>query len=275
MRFRRKPLLETAGERFRNVAVAPAARAWLKRVYHLALMMQTAGRGLSCRLPQGEVVRALPQYRHLSWNPTEYAAFRAVVRPGMVALDVGANVGAYSMLLGQWVGENGQVFAFEPAPEPFDGLARHTVLNHLEHVVRPVRSAVGAARTTSAFIVADTSGESRLAVSSDGTSGAIQVPVISLDDFCREHQLDPDFIKIDVEGAELDVLRGARETIRRCRGRLALFAEMHPSMWPKFRVTKDDMRAELKQQNLEPVSLSDAGDMWAVEGVCLQLRPRL
>lgn len=240
-------------------------------------MMQTGGRGLSCHLPQGEIVRALPQYRHLSWNAAEYAAFRAAVRPGMVALDIGANVGAYSMLLGQWVGPNGKVFAFEPAPEPFGGLVRHTSLNHLDGVVEPIPSAVGEALTTAALLVAATSGENRLASSSDGPAATIRVPVTTVDDFCREHRLDPDFIKIDVEGAELAVLRGARETIRRRRGHLALFAEMHPSMWPVFRVAKDDVLAELRMQNLEPVSLMDmteAGDIWDVEGVCLRLQPR-
>ena len=151
--FRRKRLIEAAGERFRNAPVAPAARMWLKRAYHAALMMQTGGRGLSCVLPQGERVRALPEYRHLSWNPTEYAAFRSVVRPGMVALDVGANVGAYSILLGQWVGPTGTVFAFEPAPEPFEGLVRHIELNRLGAVVHPVHSAVGASQAKGALLI--------------------------------------------------------------------------------------------------------------------------
>ena len=79
-------------------------------------MLQTGGRGLSCTLPGGERIRALPEHRYLSWNPQEYAAFKRAVSPGMVALDIGANVGAYSMLLGQWVGPAGRVFAFEPAP---------------------------------------------------------------------------------------------------------------------------------------------------------------
>jgi FkbM family methyltransferase len=270
--FRRKRLVEVAGERLRDAPVAPAARAWLKRLYHAALMLQTGGRGLPCRLPGGETVRALPQYRHLSWNLSEYAAFRAAVRPGMVALDIGANVGAYSMLLGQWVGPAGQVFAFEPAPEPFDGLVRHTALNRLDGVVRPIQSAVGAASTRAALLLATTSGEGRLAASAD-SGRTVQVPVTTVDQFCAEHHLTPDFIKIDVEGAELDVLRGARDTIKRSRG-LALFVEMHPSIWPVMGVSKQDILDELAGQRLEPVSLLEARDMWAVEGVCLRLVPR-
>ena len=62
-----------------------------------------------------------PEFRHLTWNPEEYTAFRAAVRPGGVVLEAGANVGAYTMLFAQWVGPAGRVFAFEPDP---DGVCR-------------------------------------------------------------------------------------------------------------------------------------------------------
>lgn len=272
--FRRPRLIEVAGERFRNAALAPSAREWLKRVYHAALMIQTGGRGLACTLPRGELVRALPEYRHLSWNPAEYNAFRSVVRPGMVALDVGANVGAYSLLLGQWVGPAGKVFAFEPAPKPFNGLVRHVRLNHLERIIHPVPSAVGAARSTAPLLLASTAGESRLATSVEGQDRTIDVPVTSLDAFCAAEQIAPDFIKVDVEGAELDVLRGARETIRRGRGRLTIFVEMHPSVWPTIGATKEDVLAECAAQRLVPAPLMPTDDMWAVEGICLELQYR-
>src|SRR5688572_25899424 len=141
--FRAKGFVETAGERFRSAPLGSRVRAWGKRAYYTALMLQTGGRGLSCTLPGGERVRALPEHRSLSWNTREYAAFKRAVSPGMVALDVGANVGAYSMLLGQWVGPSGRVFAFEPAPLAFNGLVRHIRLNELNDVVRPVDAAVG------------------------------------------------------------------------------------------------------------------------------------
>ena len=102
-RFRTQGVVETAGERFRSAPLGSHFRAWAKRAYYAALMFQTGGRGLSCMLPDGERIRALPEHRYLSWNPQEYAAFKRAVSPGMVALDIGANVGAYSMLLGQWV----------------------------------------------------------------------------------------------------------------------------------------------------------------------------
>jgi FkbM family methyltransferase len=246
----------------------------LKRAYLRALTLQTRGRGLPVSLPGGESVRVLPEYGFISWNPDEYRAFREAVRPGMTALDVGANVGAYSLLLGQWVGSSGAVFAFEPAPAAHDGLQRHIRLNGLDAIVTPLRAAAGAASATARFVVESTGGESRLATAADATATTVDVPVTTIDEFCAREHVTPDFIKIDVEGAELDVLRGARETIRRTRGRLALFVEMHPSIWRRSGSSSVDVRAELDVQQLDAVPLTLIDDPWAIEGVCLRLVPR-
>ncbi len=55
-------------------------------------------------LPGGEVVLVAPAFRHITWNPDEYAAFRAAVEPADVVLEAGRNVGAYTMLFAQWAG---------------------------------------------------------------------------------------------------------------------------------------------------------------------------
>jgi FkbM family methyltransferase len=271
--FRRRPFVEAAGEWFRDAPIGPA-RGLFKSLYHGALMLQTGGRGMPSTLPHGEIVRALPKHRHLSWNPTEYEAFRAAVKPGATALDIGANVGAYSMLLGQWVGASGSVFAFEPAPEIFQGLSRHVRLNGLGRIVTPVCSAVGDTVAHASLLIAGTHGESRLASAADQAGPSVEVAVTTVDRFCDQHGLEPDFIKVDVEGFELAVLRGARETIRR-RGRdLALFVEMHPSVWRVLGSSKEELLAELDAQSLEIVPLAPTRDVWSLEGLCVRLLRR-
>jgi len=270
-RYRNTGRLESLAERLRRLPVGDTGRSLLKRLYHTTMMLRTGGRGLRSELPGGEVVFVSPECRYLSWNPAEYAAFRSAVKPGMTALDVGANVGAYSLLLGQWVGASGAVFAFEPAATARDGLQRHIQLNALDGVVRAVAAAVGAAPAKARFILESTAGEGRLATAGDNGAATVEIPVTTIDEFCARERLTPDFIKIDVEGAELEVLRGARQTIHRTRGRLALFVEMHPSIWRVSGLTVSEVRAELDDQNLDAVPLTPTEDPWAMEGVCLRL----
>ncbi|MDB4908248.1 MAG: hypothetical protein JWO05_3032 [Gemmatimonadetes bacterium] len=245
-----------------------ALRRGVRGAFRSLMGLATGGRGIRAVLPRGEVVRLLPEYRHVTWNPAEYEAFRAVARPGDVALDVGANAGAYALVLGQWVQPGGRVFAFEPAAETFRGLAHHIRINALQSVVTPVQAAV-AGFTGDAMLTMDgISGENRLVSGTRGTP----VQAITIDDFCRRETVRPTFIKVDVEGSELEVLRGARETIRTCGDSLALFVEMHPAAWRGMGISRQDIEDELALQGLRAEALTDVPDPWALEGECLRLR---
>ena len=268
-KYRGRSLMDAAGERLRTLPLGGRLRGWGRAAYHAAWMLQTGGRGLSCTLPSGEQVRVLPEHRYLSWNPIEYAAFRATVGPGSIALDVGANVGAYAVLLGQWVGPSGRVYAFEPSPPAFRGLVRHVELNALGTVVKPVGAAVADHDGFGELIVAATAGESRLAGTAE-RGETVNVPSVTIDAFCAREAIRPALIKIDVEGGELAVLRGARETIRRGGESLALFVELHPSIWAQTGVTAAEFESELRGQRLKVQPLT-AEDPREVEGVVVRL----
>lgn len=230
-------------------------------------------RHLRSVLPGGEVVRLSPAFRHMTWNPAEYAAFRAVLRAGDTTLDIGANVGAYAVLFGMWSGEAGRVFAFEPAAAAFDGLEAHVALNGLARRVRTVRAAVSDHVGTARFVSEGAQGTNHLLT--PGTTApvraTIEVPTTTIDAFCAEHGLRPRLIKIDVEGAELAVLRGARRTIAAMPEDGAVFVELHPTAWAAMGVTAGEIGAELTAQGLRPVALRSGVSTWTVEGECVRL----
>ena len=87
------------------------------------------------------------------------------------------------------------------------------------------------------------------------------VPAWSIDRFCAERNIAPTVIKIDVEGAELAALRGARATIASAGPRLQLFVEMHPQLWPSFGITAEDIRRECDTQGL------DVGQQESLDGI--------
>jgi FkbM family methyltransferase len=273
-RFRDAGPLEALGDWLRFLPLGRGTRTWLKHLHHSALMIRTGGRGLASKFPGGETVYVTPTYRCLSWNPVEYAAFRGAVRPGAIVLDVGANAGAYSLLLGQWTGPTGRVYAFEPAPLEFDGLVRHVALNGMTAIVEPVRAAVSDTLARARFVAGEGAGQGRLAAEADAHAQAVTVSVTTIDAFCAREHIVPAFIKIDVEGSEIAVLRGARDTLRRQRGRVSVFMELHPGTWPYIGTSREALEDELRAQDLTLEPLAPMEDWFAVEGMCLRVVPR-
>jgi FkbM family methyltransferase len=236
------------------------------------LWIATAGRGLHSTLPQGEQVRIAPACRQMSWNLEEYEALRLSTRPGDVVFDVGANVGAYTVLFAQWVGPAGHVFAFEPVPSIARSLRAQLALNRMGDRVTVIEAAVINHAGTLALSAPGHAGINRRALPQDDAAQRLVVPAVSLDLFCAERGVVPGLIKIDVEGAELDVLRGARDTLAAMPGR-RVFIEWHPSLWPAYGVTVEEIQQELLRHRLHAEPLRGTDDVWSVEGICARLTP--
>jgi FkbM family methyltransferase len=276
--FREPGWLERLAARFRSAAARTPAWRPIKRAYE-RLLAWMPGAAFVSTLPGGERVRLDPAHRQLAWNVEEYEAFKAAVRPGSIVLDIGANLGAYTVLFAHWVRPAGRVYAFEPAPESRSGLERQLALNRATAEVTVRAEAIASASGVRQFRASGLRGDNRLGPPSlrFGEAGshsddAIDVPAISIDDFCAREGIEPDVIKIDVEGAELEALRGARRTIARAGGRLSLFMELHPSIWAQTGVTRADVEAELREQGLTLERIDGSGDPWAIEGICLRVR---
>ena len=154
------------------------------------------------------------------WEPHVERCIRGLLRPGQTAFDVGANLGYFTAVMAQCVGGQGRVWSFEPVPPTFERLRLAAALNGFDQV-RPVPVALGDAEG-----VAKITFDSRLAGSASmyghpqEANGARQqqISVRRLDDLRAAGAVGrPDLIKIDVEGHELAVLRGALKTIGEAR----------------------------------------------------------
>lgn len=240
----------------------------LRRCYETSLDW-FAGDRLISTFPGGERVHLSARHRCLGWNPEEYGAFRASVRPGDVVIDAGANVGAYTLLFAQWVGPSGRVFAFEPAPETRASLERHLRLNGLVDRVEIVPAAIAAENGEARFAVDGHGGASHLFPVPE-SAGVIEVATTSIDAFCAKRRIQPNLVKIDVEGAELEALRGARTTV--ATAPVQLFVEFHPAVWKARGIGRPDLERELNAQRLVAEPLDPAFDVWSTEGICARVR---
>ena len=266
--FRSGSWIERGVARLRRGGRSAAPPA-LRRAFE-SLLDRLPGDHLVSVLPAGERVRLSAKYRHATWNPDEYHAFRAATQKGTTVLDVGANVGAYTLMFANWVGENGRVFAFEPAPDACDGLRAHIALNGFDDRVAVIQAAVSASVGDAPFAVHPSGGASSLALASVKDATRLTVSTETIDSICKAYGLLPAVIKIDVEGAELDVLRGARNTL--ALPGLHVFVELHPSAWRDAGITRSEIEQELRQQGFRVEPLEPSFDPWTTEGVCVRLR---
>ncbi|MEW5930234.1 MAG: FkbM family methyltransferase [Gemmatimonadota bacterium] len=152
---------------------------------------------------RGKVLRVLGG----TYEPEQTRLFREHVRPGDTVLDIGAHVGYYSLLSSVLAGDGGTVWAFEPNPRNCAFLRRHVEINRRGNV-RVTEAAVSDAAGRARFDFGRGSGTGRLS-----GDGAIEVETVRLDDFVRERGISPTAVKVDVEGAEVQVLDGARATL--------------------------------------------------------------
>jgi FkbM family methyltransferase len=184
------------------------------------------GRGVHIAGGTVEVPGALPiRLSVVAGNVRVHRLMQAAVRPGDVVIDVGANIGYNAVFAAALVGDGGRVLAVEPAGDNLAVLQRNVAANGLANVVVwPV--AAGRARDTREFFLrGDVSAVNsfyRESVYAEVT-GVVRVPVERLDDIC---DAAPALVKIDVEGAELDVLGGMPRLLR--TPGLTLIVEWHP-----------------------------------------------
>lgn len=165
--------------------------------------------------------RALELYGE--YGELELAIWRQFIQPGWKVCDIGANIGCFTVPLAQMVGEEGKVYAFEPQPELYQLLKRNT--DRLPNVVLCPK-AVGQYNHVDRM---QTRIEHDTADANQGSyclgKGTGRVEVLSLDHWLNGRPVD--FLKVDVEGHEVEVLLGAERTIMTHRP--MLFVEDHPA----------------------------------------------
>lgn len=146
-----------------------------------------------------------------AWEPFESKVFRCLCQPGDTVLDLGANIGWYSALAANIVGESGCVLAFEPDEDNARLLELNAAVSDRHGIVQIFRSAVGDCEAETPFYKSETNlGDHRLF--SDGSSrAAYPVAVTTLDSFFSgEARKLPGLVKSDTQGSEAKIFKGAQ-----------------------------------------------------------------
>jgi FkbM family methyltransferase len=148
------------------------------------------------------------------FEPFETEWIQNLVRPGDTALDIGAHIGFYTLLLARLVGPTGRVLSFEPDPVNFALLQQNVVLNGYTNVGLYNVALSNRAGTATLHLCGDNAGDHRIWQAPE-TRPSVQVSTVVLDQFLEAAQPRIHFIKMDIQGAEAAALDGMKAMLRR------------------------------------------------------------
>jgi len=173
------------------------------------------------------------------------------LRPGMIVLDIGAHHGFYTLLASRKVGKKGKVIAFEPSPRERRRLVRHLRINGCSNVRVEALALAAKEEETTLFVVKgrETGLNSLRPTKADEPLETISVTVTTLDGYLEQKGIAAvDFIKMDVEGTELEVLKGATHLLSR-PPRPVILSEVQDIRTESFGYRAKDILEFLHQRN--------------------------
>lgn len=149
------------------------------------------------------------------YEPEETAFVQALLRPGETVLDLGANIGYYTLIFARAVGPAGRVFAFEPAPDTFAILKDNVDYNEAHQVVLENKAVADTDGTLNLYLAEGRPEDHRIFDDPDEARRAIPIGAVRLDTYAPLRDRAVDFVKMDIQGAEWQALCGMRELLAR------------------------------------------------------------
>ena len=162
------------------------------------------------------------------WEPYETSLVLSLLRPGHVCVDVGANIGYFSILAAAVVGETGAVFAFEPDPGNFALLQANAVLNKQQHRITAVQAALSTqAGAGELFLSEDNLGDHQIYAAGEQRK-SVQIALLNGSEYLGERLQRLDLLKVDTQGSEYQVMVGLMPLLLAIPGATHILIELTP-----------------------------------------------
>ena len=238
--------LTPAARAYIRYAPVSAGKPWLWQNFHWR------PHAFNCRTQGGRITGNTEDLiqRHLyffgTWEPNISHWISTHLKPGDGFIDIGANIGHYSLLASRIVGDEGCVVAIEAAEWIHSILDKHVALNQRRNI-RTVQVAASAARGTLKLFPGSAGNCGKTStIKRNGKS--IDVQALPMSEILTEDEIARTrMIKIDVEGAELEVLRGLAPLLGRMREDLEIVMEVSPSLMPEPEASRDAIFSIMNQ----------------------------
>ncbi len=165
---------------------------------------------------------------------------RQEVKEGMTGIDIGANIGYVTLIMAELVGSSGRIYAIEPDPRNFKILSKNIEANGYANFVFPYQMGISNISGISKFYVSDKSNLCSI-IPTKHSKSSIDITVSTLDDFLKDKGF-PDFIKMDIEGHEVEVLEGMYNTLKSIKSSVKILMEVHPMYYSKNHSLEKQLR---------------------------------
>ena len=161
-----------------------------------------------------------------NFEPVETEIVKKEIKENDIVLDVGANIGYYSLIFAQLIGKSGKVYSFEPDPTNFEILKKNILVNKHENVILENKAVSNKEGNLKLYLSTENNGMHRI-YPSKWCKESIDINSIKIDNYFNKNQ-KIDFIKLDIEGAEYDALLGM-ESIIQNNENIVIFIEFVPT----------------------------------------------
>jgi len=198
------------------------------------------------------------------WEPFETKIVKKLVQRGDIVIDIGANIGYFTLLFSRLVKPSGKVFAFEPEPANFSLLKKNIEVNGYKNVTLIQKAVSNKNELIKLYLSQDNEGDHRI-YESDGNRDFIEIESVCLDEYFRNMEDKINFVKMDIQGAEGTTIQGMKNILNR-NDNLNMITEywpyglircgMDPLVFPKLLVRYNYYPFELNEKD-EKIELTD------------------
>lgn len=163
------------------------------------------------------------------YEPRLLEVIEKEIKPGEIVVDLGANIGYYTLIFARLVGEKGKVYAFEPDPENFALLKKNVEINGYKNVILVQKAISNQTGKTRLYLSDENVGDHQIFDSKYGRK-SIEIETVTLDEYFKDEAVD--FVKIDIQGAEQAALEGATKFLQ--NKKLKIITEFCPKLLNLF-----------------------------------------
>lgn len=183
--------------------------------------------------PQDLITEQLQKYSAHTRN--ELAMVKSFVRPGDTIVDIGGHIGTFSIPFARFTAPGGRVFSFEANPGNFSLLKKNIECNQLQDVITATHAVVSESRQTFRMALPTNGNSGTYYFLPNTAEGGIEIPSVNVDEWFKENAASApvQLLKIDVEGAEVSVLRACHDLINRCKP--IIYIEINEEALQRFR----------------------------------------